>query len=142
MHDVVAPQLGLIDAGELVVEGMAQIVTASSMWIVTDTTYRRLPRTEGTRHPTLSLDGRLDDLTEHRHRGGRWWWDPAVRAHRLQLYPVGEPADGHGILTGVICSIGGAGAPAAPDERAVPSLEHAARRVVTLRCSGRGPGGT
>jgi hypothetical protein len=108
MDPLVPPHAGLIDAGDLVIDGIVRVVTESSVWIITPEAYRGCPKTEGARGQTPGIDGRLDDLVEHPHRGRRWWRDPSACALRLQLLPVAGLTTGLGIITGLVVAATGA----------------------------------
>lgn len=102
------PEKGYVYLGELEVFGLAAVTTESSMWLITERTYRRLPRDERQRPTDYSPWGRLDDLVEHQHHGGHWWWVPKTGSVRLQLLAVEGPEDGLGVVTGRVVSVQGA----------------------------------
>lgn len=92
--------------------GVLRIETESSIWFVTAERYQRLPREEQPRPATCSLDGRLADGDWHGLR--RCWWrihDDGER--QLRLLPGVGPADGAGVVTGVVLGVTGEWVPVA-----------------------------
>jgi hypothetical protein len=86
--------------------GVLRIETKSSVWFVTAAQYRRLPREEQPRPATRSVDGRLADGDWHGFR--RCWWrihDDGER--QMRLLPDIGPADGVGVVTGVVRAVTG-----------------------------------
>ena len=86
--------------------GMLRVETESSIWFVTAERYQRLPREERPRPAVRSIERRLADGEWHRLR--RCWWrvhHDGARQMRL-LSEVG-PADGVGVITGVIVAVSG-----------------------------------
>lgn len=86
--------------------GVLRIETESSIWFVTAERYQRLPREEQPRPATRSIDGRLADGGWHGLR--RCWWrfhDDGER--QLRLLPEVGPADGVGVVTGVVLDVTG-----------------------------------
>jgi hypothetical protein len=106
-----------MDSGRFIEEeihpgGVLRVETESSIWFVTAERYQRLPRQEQPRPPTRSVDGRLADGDWHGLR--RCWWrihDDGER--QMRLLPDVGPADGVGVVTGVVLAVTGEWAPAA-----------------------------
>jgi hypothetical protein len=92
--------------------GVLRIETESSIWLVTAERYQRLPRDEQPRPATHSVDGRLADGAWHGFR--RCWGRIHHDGERqLRLLPDVGPADGVGVVTGVVLAVGGEWVPAA-----------------------------
>ena len=86
--------------------GVLRVDTENSIWFVTPERYQRLPREERPRPEVRSIEHRLADGKWHRLR--RCWWrvhDDGVR--QMRLLPEAGPADGVGVLTGVIVAVTG-----------------------------------
>lgn len=86
--------------------GMLRVETESSIWFVTPERYQRLPREERPRPQVRSIEHRLADGEWHRLR--RCWW----RVHhdgsrQMRLLPEVGPADGVGVVTGVVVAVTG-----------------------------------
>jgi hypothetical protein len=92
--------------------GVLRIETESSIWFVTDERYQRLPRQEQPRPATRSVDGRLADGDWHGLQ--RCWWRIHADGERqLRLLPKVGPADGVGVVTGVVLGVTGEWVPVA-----------------------------
>lgn len=86
--------------------GVLRVETENSIWFVTPDRYQRLPREERPRREVRSIEQRLADGKWHRLR--RCWWrvhDDGVR--QMRLLPEAGPADGVGVVTGVIVAVAG-----------------------------------
>lgn len=92
--------------------GVLRIETESSIWFVTAERYQRLPREEQPRTATRSVDSRLADGEWHGVR--RCWWRIHGDGER-QMWPPPDvgPADGVGVVTGVVLVDTGEWVPAA-----------------------------
>ena len=91
--------------------GVLRVETENSIWFVTPERYQRLPREERPRPDVRSIEHRLADGKWHRLR--RCWW----RVHddgdrQLRILPEMGPADGHGIVTGIVLEVSGRWMPA------------------------------
>lgn len=86
--------------------GALRVETESSIWFVTAERYQRRPREERPRPAVRSIEDRLVDGECHGLR--RCWW----RVHhdgdrQMRLLREVGPADGVGVLTGVIVAVTG-----------------------------------
>lgn len=99
--------------------GIVRVTTESSIWLVTPERYQRLPREERPRPPVVSIEGRLADGEWHGLR--RCWWRVHADGERqMRLLPEVGPANGVGVVTGVIIAVKGrwASTPTGADDRA------------------------
>jgi len=86
--------------------GVLRVETESSVWFVTSERYQRLPREERPRAEVRSIEHRLADGVWHRlrrcwrriHGDGEW---------QLRMLPEVGPADGVGVVTGVVRAVTG-----------------------------------
>lgn len=86
--------------------GVLRVETEKSIWFVTSERYQRLPRQERPRPEVRSIEHRLADGAWHRLR--RCWWrvhDDGAR--QMRLLPDVGPADGVGVVTGLIVAVVG-----------------------------------
>lgn len=91
---------------EFVPIGLVRVTTESSIWLVTEGCYRRMPRTERVRRLTITQSRRLTDLVEHPWR--RCWWRTDIAGdQRLRILPVAGDPDGVGVVSGVIVDVRG-----------------------------------
>lgn len=84
--------------------GVLRVETENSIRFVTSARYQRLPREERPRPAVRSIEQRLADGEWHGLR--RCWWrlhDDRVR--QMRLLPEVGPADGVGVVTGVIVAV-------------------------------------
>lgn len=86
-------------------ERVVRVETPASVWILDADTYVRLPRHEGPRPGVESINGRLDDCVQHRHRG--LWWTAELGTLHVRILPGEGPEHGYGVLTGIITSATG-----------------------------------
>lgn len=86
--------------------GVLRVETESSIWFVTSEQYQRLPREERPRPEVRSIEHRLADGAWHRLRR-RWWRVHDDGARQMRLLPEVGPADGAGVVTGVIVAVTG-----------------------------------
>lgn len=86
--------------------GIVRVTTESSIWLLTPERYLRLPRQERPRPPVVSIESRLADGTWHGLRRC-WWRIHADGVRQLRLLPEVGPADGVGVVTGVIVAVKG-----------------------------------
>lgn len=75
-----------------------RVVTANSIWLIRETRYLRLPRTEALRPAGASAA--LADGRWHEHEGV--WLSTDVFGTRLRIFPAGRPPGSLGIYTGDI----------------------------------------
>lgn len=86
--------------------GVLRVETENSIWFVTSERYQRLPLEERPRPAVRSIEHRLADAEWHRLR--RCWWrvhDDGAR--QMRLLPDVGPADGVGVVTGLIVAVVG-----------------------------------
>lgn len=94
--------------------GMLRVETESSIWFVTPERYQRLPREERPRPEVRSIEHRLADGEWHRLR--RCWWRVHHDGSRhVRLLPEVGPADGVGVVTGVVVAVTGSWTAVASD---------------------------
>jgi hypothetical protein len=87
--------------------GLVRVQTERSIWLLMPNCYQRLPRVERPRPREVSIEGRLDDATWHGLR--RCWWVTYADGHRaIRILPASGPAEGVGVVSGVIEDIDGA----------------------------------
>jgi len=86
--------------------GVLRVETESSIWFVTPERYQRLPREERPRPEVRSIEHRLADGEWHRLRRC-WWRVHHDGARQMRLLPEVGPADGVGVITGVIVAVTG-----------------------------------
>ena len=99
-------QVGPFIDAEVHPVGVLRVETERSIWFVTADRYQRLPREERPRPAVRSIEDRLADGEWHDLR--RCWW----RVHddgdrQMRLLPAVGPADGVGVVTGVIIAVRG-----------------------------------
>jgi hypothetical protein len=95
-------------AGFLEPAPIAHVATLGSIWLIDDTTYVRMPKTEAL-DPTRSheaIDGRLNDFVHHPYRAAWFGWDD-VGEIVLRLLPVVGPSDGIGLVSSPVMTISG-----------------------------------
>lgn len=81
-------------------DNVVRVVTPASVWLLEAHSYVRLPRIEGPRPRTESINGRLDDGIRHRHRG--LWWSVEFGTLHVRILPVDGPEHGLGVMTGIV----------------------------------------
>lgn len=82
-----------------------RVFTLNSIWLVRPETYLRMPRVEGDRPETLSIDGKLADNVWHEHVGA-WILDSVGNGGWvLRILPAGRPAGSYGTLSSLIESV-------------------------------------
>lgn len=86
--------------------GLLRVETENSIWFVTSERYQRLPREERPRPAVRSIERRLADGEWHGLRRS-WWRVHHDGARQMRLLPEVGPADGVGVITGVIVAVGG-----------------------------------
>jgi hypothetical protein len=86
--------------------GVLRVETESSSWFVTSERYQRLPREERPRPEVRSIEHRLADGEWHRLRRC-WWRVHHDGARQMRLLPEVGPADGVGVVTGVVVAVAG-----------------------------------
>lgn len=94
--------------GDLRPNPVAVVTTESSVWLLDDRCYVRLPRTE-LPAPTRSAPspwGRLDDGQRLEHRGAAWVREPSGALH-VRIWPTAGPAGGEGVMTGRVVMASG-----------------------------------
>lgn len=86
--------------------GVLRVETENSIWFVTSERYQRLSREERPRPAVRSIEHRLADAAWHRlHRC--WWRVHDDGARQMRLLPEVGPADGVGVVTGLIVAVVG-----------------------------------
>ena len=86
--------------------GMLRVTTASSIWFVTRDRYQRIPRVERPRPPQQSVEDRLVDGQWHGLRQSFWRVHPDG-ARQMRLLPQAGPADGEGLISGLVLDVVG-----------------------------------
>ncbi len=86
--------------------GIVCVTTERSIWFVTAEGYQRLPHEERPRPAVHSIEGRLADGEWHGLRQS-WWRAHEDGERQMRLLPEVGPADGVGIVTGVIVAVKG-----------------------------------
>ena len=86
--------------------GMLRVETENSIWFVTSERYQRLPREERRRPAVRSIEHRLADGDWHGLRRC-WWRIHHDGARQMRLLPDVGPADGVGVITGLIVAVTG-----------------------------------
>mgnify|MGYP005609898941 CR=1 FL=1 len=82
-----------------------RVFTLNSIWLVRPETYIRMPRVEGDRPETLSIDGKLADNVWH-EQGGAWILDSVGNGGWvLRVLPSRRPAGSYGLLSSLIESV-------------------------------------
>lgn len=82
-----------------------RVFTLNSIWLVRPDTYIRMPRVEGDRPETLSLDGKLMDNIWHEHIGA-WIIDSVgTGGWVLRVLPSGRPEGSYGLLSSLVESV-------------------------------------
>lgn len=89
------------------ITGNARVVTENSVWLLTDTQYLRLPKSESPRWNGGAGSRRTVD--------GKWmtylraaWKREADGLWRLRIWPAARPGlHGSGIITGIVISLRG-----------------------------------
>jgi len=82
------------------------IATRGSIWLIDDTTYVRMPKTEAI-DPTRSheaIDGRLDDFVHHPYRSAWFGWNDLGEIV-LRLLPAVGPSDGIGLVSSPVTAV-------------------------------------
>lgn len=97
---------GWVAETEFAPVGLVRVGTESSIWLVSPDKYQRLPHEEQPRAAPPSDLRRLDDAVWHGMR--RCWWVTYPDDRRaLRILPVVGPADGLGVVSGIIVEVSG-----------------------------------
>lgn len=85
---------------------VVRVTTQGSLWLVSDTTYTRMPKTESPDpdRPHYSPWGRLDDFVRHPYRSA-WWGCDAWGDIVLRILPEAGPEGGRGVISSPVMSI-------------------------------------
>ena len=94
--------------------GVLRVETENSIWFVAPERYQRLPREERPRPEIRSIERRLADGEWHLLRRC-WWRVHHDGARQMRLLPEVGPADGVGVITGVIVAVTGSWTAAASE---------------------------